>query len=79
MAIFTRELIGRDVVDSHHEKLGSLTDMIFDVQSGSITTIIVTLENNLDPSLLPWDNDGNKVKIPVDDVSRFAKMVHLKK
>ena len=79
MAIFTRELIGRDVVDSHNEKLGNLTDMIFDVQSGSITTIIVTLETDLNADLLPWEFDDGKVNIPVDDVSRFAKKIHLKK
>ncbi|RJU83386.1 MAG: PRC-barrel domain containing protein [Candidatus Poseidoniales archaeon] len=79
MAIFARELIGKDVVDSHNETLGKMTDIVFDVQSGSITTIIVTLEGDLNPNLLPWDEDSGKVMIPVDDVSRFSKKIHLKK
>jgi len=79
MAIFARELIGKDVVDSHNETLGKMTDIVFDVQSGSITTIIVTLEGDLNPNLLPWDEDSGKVLIPVDDVSRFSKKIHLKK
>ncbi len=79
MAIFAKELIGREVVDSHNEKLGHLTDMVFDVQSGSITTIVVTLEVDLNPTLLPWDCDEGQVRIPVEDVSRFDNKVHLKK
>lgn len=79
MAIFARELIGKDVVDSHNEKLGKMTDIIFDVQSGSITTIIVTLEGDLNPTMLPWDGEKGNVLIPVDDVSRFSKKIHLKK
>tara|TARA_X000000368_G_C22551868_1_gene502474 strand:- start:212 stop:451 length:240 start_codon:yes stop_codon:yes gene_type:complete len=79
MAIFARELIGKDVVDSHNETLGKMTDIVFDVQSGSITTIIVTLEGDLNPNMLPWDGEGGKVMIPVDDVSRFSKKIHLNK
>lgn len=79
MAIFARELIGKDVVDSHNEKLGKMTDIVFDVQSGSITTIIVTLEGDLNPNMLPWDGESGKVMIPVDDVSRFSNKIHLNK
>jgi sporulation protein YlmC with PRC-barrel domain len=79
MAIFARELIGKDVVDSHNEKLGKMTDIVFDVQSGSITTIVVTLEGDLNPNMLPWEGEDGKVTIPVDDVSRFSKKIHLKK
>ena len=79
MAIFARELIGKDVVDSHNEKLGKMTDIVFDIQSGSITSIVVTLEEDLNPTMLPWDGEDGKVSIPVDDVSRFSKKIHLKK
>jgi sporulation protein YlmC with PRC-barrel domain len=56
-----------------------MTDIVFDVQSGSITTIVVTLEGDLNPTMLPWDGENGKVSIPVDDVSRFSKKIHLKK
>lgn len=56
-----------------------MTDIVFDVQSGSITTIIVTLEGDLNPTMLPWDGEKGNVLIPVDDVSRFSKKIHLKK
>ena len=55
MAIFAREIIGREVVDAHNEKLGLLTDLIIDKQSGSVTVAVVKLESNLDPNLLPWE------------------------
>ena len=79
MAIFARELIGKDVVDSHNETLGKMTDIVFDVQSGSITTIIVAIEGDLNPTLLPWEHENGKVKVPVNDVSRFSKKIHLNK
>ena len=47
MAIFSREIIGREVVDAHNEKLGLLTDLIIDKQSGSVTIAVVKLESNL--------------------------------
>ena len=34
MAVFANEVMGRDVVDSHNEKLGEITDLIIDKLSG---------------------------------------------
>jgi sporulation protein YlmC with PRC-barrel domain len=39
MAVFAREILGREVVDSHSQLLGVLRDVSFDKQSGSITLI----------------------------------------
>ena len=79
MAVFAKEVMGRDVVDSHNEKLGELSDLILDKLSGSVTQIVVTLEGNLDPSLLPWDYRDGRVIIPIDDVSRISNRIHLRK
>tara|TARA_B100001109_G_C18475280_1_gene295353 strand:- start:283 stop:522 length:240 start_codon:yes stop_codon:yes gene_type:complete len=79
MAVFAKEVMGRDVVDSHNEKLGELSDLILDKLSGSVTQIVVTLEGNLDPSLLPWDYRDGRVTIPIDDVSRISNRIHLRK
>ena len=76
MAVFAKEVMGRDVVDSHNEKLGELSDLILDKLSGSVTQIVVTLEGNLDPSLLPWDYRDGRVTIPIDDVSRISNRIH---
>ena len=79
MAIFAKEVIGKEVVDSHNEKLGKLADFIIDKLSGSVTQIVVILEENLDPNLLPWDCENGRVLIPIDDVSRISARIHLKK
>ena len=54
MAIFGRELIGREVVDSHGEVLGQLIDIVFDNQLGAITEFLVKIGMDLDANLLPW-------------------------
>ena len=79
MAVFANEVMGRDVVDKHNEKLGEISDLIIDKLSGSVTQIVVILEANLDPTLLPWDYRDGRVTIPVDDVSRIANRIHLRK
>ena len=79
MAVFAKEVMGRDVVDLHNEKLGELTDFVIDKLSGSVTQIVVLLEANLDPSLLPWDFRDGRMTIPIDDVSRLSNRIHLRK
>ena len=64
--------MGLDVVDSHNEKLGEVTDLVIDKLSGSITQIVVNLEANLEPSMLPWNYRDGRMNIPIDDVSRIS-------
>tara|TARA_B100001778_G_C18504289_1_gene591131 strand:- start:409 stop:648 length:240 start_codon:yes stop_codon:yes gene_type:complete len=79
MAVFAREIVGRQVVDSHSQLLGSLRDIIFDKQSGSVSSIRVKIEENLDPSALPWEMNEGLMEIPVDEVARIASKIHLKR
>lgn len=79
MAVFAREILGREVVDSHSQLLGVLRDVSFDKQSGSITVIQVKIEANLDPNALPWELIGGLMQIPIEEVSRIASKVHLKR
>ena len=71
--------MGRDVVDSHNEKLGTISDLVIDKLSGSVTQIIVVLEANLNPTMLPWDFRDGRMTIPIDDVSRISTRIHLRK
>ena len=71
--------MGRDVVDSHNEKLGTISDLVIDKLSGSVTQIIVVLEANLNPAMLPWDFRDGRMTIPIDDVSRISARIHLRK
>ena len=79
MAVFAKEVMGLDVVDSHNEKLGEVTDLVIDKLSGSITQIVVNLEDNLEPSMLPWNYLDGRMNIPIDDVSRISNRIHLRK
>tara|TARA_B100001741_G_scaffold48907_1_gene36842 strand:+ start:8604 stop:8843 length:240 start_codon:yes stop_codon:yes gene_type:complete len=79
MAVFAKEVMGLDVVDSHNEKLGEVSDLVIDKLSGSITQIVVTLEANLEPSMLPWNYRDGRMNIPIDDVSRISNRIHLRK
>lgn len=79
MAIFAREIIGRDVVDSHQERLGQLKDLVFDTPTGTIVALKVSIEQNLDPSKLPWTVLDGHVQIPVEEINRIAGKVHLKR
>ena len=79
MAVFAREIIDREVIDSHSQLLGTLRDVVFDKQSGSISGIRVKIEENIDPSALPWEMVGGLMEIPVDEVARIASKVHLKR
>ncbi|MBT5391265.1 MAG: PRC-barrel domain-containing protein [Euryarchaeota archaeon] len=79
MAVFAREIVGREVIDSHSQLLGILRDIIFDKQSGSISGIRVKIEENLDPTVLPWEMADGLMEIPVDEVARIASKVHLKR
>lgn len=77
MAIFGREIIGREVVDSHGELLGQLIEIIFDNQLGIITEILVKISADLNAELLPWVAKNGVVSVPVAEVSRIASRVHL--
>ena len=79
MAVFAREIVGRQVVDSHSQVLGILRDIVFDKQSGSVSSIRVKIEENLDPTALPWEMNEGLMEIPVDEVARIASKIHLKR
>lgn len=79
MAIFAREIIGREVVDSHQQRLGELKDVVFDTPTGTIVALRVQIERDLEPSKLPWEVVDGLVQIPADDISRIASRIHLKR
>jgi|TARA_B110000444_G_scaffold241764_1_gene258463 sporulation protein YlmC with PRC-barrel domain len=79
MAIFAREIIGRDVVDSHLERLGELKDLVFDSPTGTVIALKVAIEGDIDPSKLPWELSDGFVQIPIDEIHRVAAKIHLKR
>ena len=79
MAIFAKDIIGRDVVGRQDERFGELKDVVFDKATGSVMSIRVRIEDDIDPSKLPWSMDDGLMEIPIEDISRIATKIHLKR
>ena len=77
MAIFGREILGNTVVDRTGATMGILTDMHVDLNTGLISELLVQIEADLDPSVLPFEHEGRIVKIPGTAVARIAEKIHL--
>lgn len=77
MAIFGREVIGSSVVDRTGAVLGRLTDLHIDLHSGTISELIVSVEQGVDASALPFEHHENSVVIPASAVARIANNIHL--
>ena len=77
MAIFGKEVLGRQVLDRTGAMLGTLSDIHFDLNTGTISDLIVTLEADLDATALPFEHRGQTVTIPVSHVARIAAKIQL--
>lgn len=77
MAIFGREVLGSSVLDCTGATLGTLTDIHIDLNTGSISELIVTVEATVDASALPFEHNGQTVTIPASAVARIANNIHL--
>ena len=49
---FGRELLGRDVVDASNDKLGTMADFCVDMDTGSIVSLLVVIDQGIDPKFL---------------------------
>ena len=74
---FGREILGRNVVDQASDKLGVLADFRIDMSSGRITAILVALENDLDPAMLPWPTVEGLLSVPVEEIAEAVSYTHL--
>jgi sporulation protein YlmC with PRC-barrel domain len=67
------------VVDSAGDRLGTLIDLKIDGSTGNVLAMLVRLEDNLDPTRLPWELDDEYMQVPVEEVDRIATSIHLKR
>ena len=79
MASFGREFIGRQVIDSNGDSLGSLNNLLIDSRSGIISELLVDLGKDIDPTKLPWPSNNGICRVPVDEIERISSRVHLKR
>jgi len=77
MAVFGREMLGRQVLDRTGAVLGTLRDLQFDMNTGTISELIVEVEEGLRAASLPFEHQGNSVHIPASSVARIASNIHL--
>ncbi|MFL2963307.1 MAG: PRC-barrel domain-containing protein [Candidatus Thalassarchaeaceae archaeon] len=74
---FSMEILRRKVVDIAGEVLGTLADFTIDSSTGNIVAILVALESDIDPTVLPWPTEDGLVSIPVDEIDTIGKNVKL--
>ena len=74
---FGREILGRDVVDQASDKLGVLADFRIDMSSGRIIALLVALENDLDPAMLPWPTLEGLLSVPVEEITEVGVNIQL--
>lgn len=74
---FGREILGRDVVDQASDKLGVLADFRIDMSSGRIIALLVALENDLDPAMLPWPTLDGLLSVPVEEITEVGVNIQL--
>ena len=78
-ATFGRELVGMAVLDARGDRLGDVAELVIELLSGDVLTLLVDLESDLDPDKLPWPFEGGLLLLPVDEVERVAAQVILKR
>ncbi len=76
---FGHELLGRQVLDSAGDRLGTLFDLKIDTPTGNVLAMLVRLEDNLDPVRLPWEMEREYMRVPVEEIDRIATSIHLKR
>ena len=74
---FSMEILRRKVVDVAGEVLGTLADFTIDSSNGNIVAILVALEPDLDPTVLPWPTEDGLIAIPADEIDKIGKNVQL--
>ncbi len=78
-ATFGRELIGLAVLDSRGDQLGTVADILLDLPSGAVHTLVIELDGVIDSSLLPWPSEEGLLLLPVNEIDRVGPQVVLKR
>ena len=74
---FGREILGREVLDESGDRLGHMADFRLDTDTGSIVSLLVSLEPAIAPTMLPWPTVDGLISVPVEEVSNVGASVQL--
>lgn len=78
-ATFGRELIGLDVLDSRGDQLGTVADILLDLSTGAVNTLVIELDGVIDSNLLPWPSEEGLLLLPANEIDRVGPQVVLKR
>ena len=74
---FGREILGREVLDESGDRLGHMADFRLDTDTGSIVSLLVSIEPDIDPTMLPWPTVDGLISVPVEEVANVGESVQL--
>lgn len=74
---FGREILGRKVLDGSGDRLGHMADFRLDTDTGSIVSLLVSIEPDIDPTMLPWPTVDGLISVPVEEVANVGASVQL--
>ena len=74
---FGREILGREVIDESGDRLGHMADFRLDTDTGSIVSLLISIEPDIDPTLLPWPTVDGLISVPVEEVTGVGASVQL--
>nr|MBC8518450.1 PRC-barrel domain-containing protein [Euryarchaeota archaeon] len=78
-ATFGQELIGLVVVDSRGDILGTVADLMLDLNSGAVGTLVIELQPSLDATKLPWPSEAGLMLLPSEEIDRVGPQIVLKR
>ena len=78
-ATFGQELIGLVVVDSRGDILGTVADLMLDLNSGAVGTLVIELQLSLDADKLPWPSEAGLMLLPSEEIDRVGPQIVLKR
>tara|TARA_B100000029_G_scaffold411146_1_gene413378 strand:+ start:71 stop:316 length:246 start_codon:yes stop_codon:yes gene_type:complete len=78
-ATFGQELIGLVVVDSRGDILGTVADLMLDLNSGAVGTLVIELQPTLDATKLPWPSEAGLMLLPSEEIDRVGPQIVLKR
>ncbi len=76
---FSLEILRRNVVDMAGELLGTLADFSLDIKTGNVVAILVVVQPDIDPTVLPWNTVEGLLSIPIEEVDNVGTNVQLKR
>ena len=74
---FGREILGREVLDESGDRLGHMADFRLDTDTGSIVSLLFSIEPDIDPTMLPWPTVDGLISVPVEEVANVGASVQL--